>query len=379
MSSYLEALRTACRPVLVYGAGMRHADALALKFAQLLGVPILTTWAARDMMPESEPLNVGGFGTHALRHANFAIQNADWILSVGSRLDTKATGPLESFAPHARLWMVDVDAAEIAKFGRVTGIIQDAQEFLAAALEEAYAAPAMPSFLDWRRRIDGWKAKYAPAIHKTGPGVDPYFVIKTLSRLTIDETICADIGTVLVYAAQAFEFTRQRMIYAWNQGPMGYGLPSAIAAALATGRKVVYLAGDASMHMAMGEMATLAKLHLPVKTLIFNNRGHGLVRQTQRQWFGGDYQSTSVAGGLPDANYVAIAQAYGFRAERCERNDDLEHFMAKLLVHDDPAFLELVIPHEAESRPLCRFNAPLHDAEPLLPREVLAEIMATSA
>src|SRR3990167_5769081 len=140
----LAALRTSERPVIIYGAGVRLADAAdeARELAHLLGVPVAPTWGARDLFPESDPLCVGGFGTHGTRAANFAVQNADWILAVGSRLDSKATGmPRRNFARAAAIFMADIDMAEVRKFsgqlGRVfVGVQADAKLILRTAIDD---------------------------------------------------------------------------------------------------------------------------------------------------------------------------------------------------------------------------------------------------
>ena len=135
--SCLEALKKAKRPVLIFGWGIHLAKAEyeAKIFNTESGLPFVTTWGARDLSIEALRANIGGFGTHGTRAANFAVQNADWILAVGSRLDSKATGtPVESFARGAKIWMVDIDSNEIAKFnGRVEGICKDAREFFREA------------------------------------------------------------------------------------------------------------------------------------------------------------------------------------------------------------------------------------------------------
>ena len=346
--SVLNSLNNAKRPVLIAGAGVRLANACEeiRQFSRLLGIPVAPTWAALDIFPSDDPLTIGSFGTHGTRYGNFAVQNADWILAVGSRLDSKATGtPVDSFAREAKVIMVDIDQAEIDKFSsRVTGICQDAKQFLTGQL-----ALSHPGFPAWLKRIEEWKTRYpiCPPSYEQEQGVNPYVLIRDLSRQAREgEIVCTDTGCAVAWVSQAWKWkSGQRFIHAFNQTPMGYGLPAAIGAHYATGKPVLLVTGDGSLMMSIGELATVAGNNLPIKIVMLDNKGHAMCRQTQREWMGATYPSTSIEGGLRFPDFRALAKA----------------FKVDMTVYD--------IHPDHDVIPKTRFGRPNEDGHPLLPRD----------
>ena len=376
----LEAVKKASRPVLIYGWGVHlaKAESEARELARLLGVPVAMTWAALDLFPHEDPLAIGGFGTHGVRYANFAVQNADLIISVGSRLDTKATGsPPSTFARDAKIIMVDIDPAEIKKFGRLgrridLGINEDARIFLQAMIRHARGR-RFPSFADWMQRIRDWKSRYPACLpeYARDGGVNPYWFVKQLSALLPeDEIIFSDTGFAVAWMMQGFEFKKgQRFFHAFNNTPMGYGLPGSIGASFARpGKRVILVTGDGSLQMNIHELVTVIRHRLPVKILLFNNRGHGMVRQTQDMWLKGDYYATSIEGGLAFPDFTAVARAYGFPTETLALNEDITRMLTQTLNNDGPAFLNIEIDPRHQLIPQVKFGRPNEDADPLLDR-----------
>jgi acetolactate synthase-1/2/3 large subunit len=377
----IEAVKHSQRPVLVYGWGIHLAntETEARELCRILGVPVAMTWAALDLLPYDDPLAIGGFGTHGTRYANFAVQNADLIISIGSRLDTKATGsPPSSFAREAKLIMLDIDPTEIRKFERVgrkvdLGISVDAATFLRAFVSRAHSH-RFPDFASWVDRIRDWKSRY-PACRpefKMETLVNPYWLVKQLSSILSEgEVIFSDTGCALAWMMQGFEFKLgQRFFHAFNNTPMGYGLPGAMGASFARpGKRTVCVTGDGSLQMAIQELATVAHHRLPVKILLFNNQGHGMVRQTQEQWLGGNYYATSPRGGLACPDFVAVAHAYGFHTDTVALNADIGPKLAATLNGEGPAFLNIEIDPKCRVIPQVKFGRPNEDAEPLLERE----------
>jgi len=387
LEACVDALRAARRPVLVYGWGVHlaRAEAEARELARLLGVPAALTWAALDVFPHDDPLTIGGFGTHGVRYANFAVQNADLIVSVGSRLDTKATGsPPSTFARGAKLIMLDIDPAETGKFGRLErkvdlAINADVGTFLRAMVARA-RAERFPDYGDWIARIAQWKARYPACLpsYAAEREVNPYWLVKQLSgQLGEDEIIFSDTGCALAWMMQSFEFKRgQRFIHAFNNTPMGYGLPGAIGASFARpGQRVVLITGDGSLQMSLYELATVIRHRLPIKILMLNNHGHGMVRQTQEMWLGAHYYATSVEGGLAFPDFVKVVGAYGFRTDSLALNADLPRKLAETLGADGPAFLNIEIDDRHRVVPQVKFGRPNEDADPLLDRDEFLENM----
>ena len=257
-------LQSARRPVFIWGAGLRGHEQQARYVAHSYGIPVACTWGAIDLLPSSDPLMAGGFGTHGTRAANFTVQNADLIISLGSRLDTKATGHPPHFARGAKIVMVDIDGEEIAKFEHLgrqidVGIQCDVEEFLSALPPLSMMGASW-----WPALVQRWRAKYdMPEV--TWPGVNPYALMKEIAQYTReDDIICSDTGTALGYLMQGFPFKGERFIHAFNMTPMGYGLPAAIGASLASARRVVLITGDGSAMMSLSELATVSRWNLNI-------------------------------------------------------------------------------------------------------------------
>jgi acetolactate synthase-1/2/3 large subunit len=369
----LLALRQADRPLFVFGCGIRLAGAqeVARRLVELTGVPVVTTWGAADMFPGS----VGSFGTHGVRAANFAVQTADLLVCVGTRLDTKATGsPASSFAPKAKIIMVDIDQAELDKMeqiGRpVEKVCRDAKEFLTELHSDCvtYATHDINTstwgYREWSQKIQGWREKYPPGEVTDDGKINPYQFVRHLGeKLTSDDVIVSDTGCVLGWMMQAYPFKGERFVHAFNQTPMGYGLPGAVGAAFATGKRVVLVTGDGGLSVNITELATVARHQLPIKVLVFNNRGHAMCRQTQRQWLKGEYPATSEEGGLACPDYRAVAQAYGLTALQTSWADAAQNMLAGILNSKGPAFLELEINPDHGIEGQIKFGEPLADLQ----------------
>jgi acetolactate synthase-1/2/3 large subunit len=336
------------------------------------------TWAALDVLPHDDPLAIGGFGTHGTRFANFAVQNADLVIAIGSRLDTKSTGtPPSSFAREAKLIMLDIDPHEIRKFERLgrridIGVSVDARAFLAALIRAARGR-RFPDFAPWTERIRAWQRAYPVCLPEYAgeTAVNPYWLVKQLAaQLGPDDIVFSDTGCALAWMMQGFEFKAgQRFFHAFNNTPMGYGLPGAIGASFARpGQRIVCVCGDGSLQMAIQELATVAHHQLPIKILLLNNHGHAMVRQTQDMWLNGNHYATSVKGGLPNPDFPAIARAYGLSTDTLSLNADIGAKLARCLDGPAPAFLEIAIDPEQRVVPQVKFGRPNEDAEPLLDR-----------
>lgn len=327
---------------------MRRYALQALALARHLGVPVATTWGAIELIHHDDPLAVGGFGTHGTRAANFAVQNADLIISLGCRLDTKATGTPSQFARAARIVMVDIDMAEITKFEKLgrkidIGICVDVGYFI-----DSFPDVQILDFFEWRNRIQDWKQRYEPQ-------GEVYDLMKRIGEQTsADDVIVSDTGNTLGWIMQGYSFKGERFIHAFNFTPMGYGLGAAIGAAFASGgshRRVVCIIGDGGAMESISELATIKRHNLNIKIILLNNKGHGMCRHTQRQWLGGNYYATSVEGGLGFPDFQKVAEAFGVEIE--------EH-------HIDP---------NASLATQARYGSPIEDMEPLLSREEMRQTM----
>lgn len=385
-------LHEAKRPVLILGAGIHQARAKkgALELIELLQIPVALTWGAADLLPESSPLRIGTFGTHGTRAANFAVQNADFILSVGCRLDTKATGtPAKWFAREAHIVMVDIDQAELDKMAqvgvRVQGVCADAREFMEQGCPITTFGPPpnpweqmlpLPSWTQWRTRCQDWKKRY-PAVlpeYEQETGVNPYVLIRELSRLAEPgDIIVCDTGCAIAWTCTAWEFKEgQRLLHPWNQTPMGYALPGAIGAHYATGKRVICIVGDGSIQMSIAELTTIAGHNLPIKIVLLNNAGHQMCAQTEREWLDGKNCATTPASGLSfPASFVDVAKGNGIEAERfCDAESVFNCFIS-----DQPYLLEVQLSPHHDVKPKVKFGKPNEDGYPYLPRDEFNEQM----
>ena len=369
------------RSILVFGSGVRLAGAAdeAIAFAHATGIPVAPTWGGLDILPHDDPLFVGSFGTHGTRYGNLAVQNADLILSVGSRLDSKSTGsPPSTFAPHARIVMVDIDRTEIDKFQhmglKVDGICEDAKAFFMRTLPTIKPQDYSP----WLARIADWKARYpiCPPDYDKEEGVNPYVLMRELSAICQEgDIIVSDTGCTIAWAAQGFAFKRgQRFLHAWNQTPMGYGLPAAIGAHYATGKRIILLSGDGSFMM-QNELATVAGNNLPIKIILLSNGGHAMCRQTQREWFGSKYDSTSVQGGLTFPDFRLLADASEIENTYIRANTEIKRGLDWLTEFNRPYLLKVIIGADHDVIPKLFATKPLQDMQPYLSPEQLAKEM----
>lgn len=381
LRSVLELIQAAERPVLIagWGIGLAHAEADFETLSRRLGIPIAPTWAMRHAVPAEDPLLIGAFGTHGTRYGNFAVQNADLILSIGARLDTREAGsPLKWFAREAKKIVVDVDDKELGKFktfGMDADLLfeADAGSFIRGLLSVSGSSKTR-DFGPWVRKIGEWKKQWPICLpeYRKEKDVNPYVFVESLSKeCTEGETLILDTGCALAWTMQAFEFKRkQRLFHAFNNTPMGYALPGAIGASFALNRgRVVCVTGDGSLQMNIQELATVLRHNLPIKIFLINNLGYSMIQQTQDQWLGSKYLASSVEGGLAFPDFVKVAQAYGFRTVDITANAELPAKVRETMQAPGPVFCNVNIRPDHRVIPQVKYGKPLEEPDPPLPRE----------
>lgn len=372
-------LGEARRPVMVLGWGIRLAGAERelLRLVEQLGVPVLPTWPALDMIPASHPQLIGAFGTHGTRFANYALQNADFVLSIGARLDTREAGsPYQDFARGARKIVVDIDQAELNKlaaFGMQTDLLiqADAKAFITGLTERTAGLPKL-ALEEWYARIAKWKRDYpiCTDAYRAEESLNPYVFTEALSaQASPGELLAVDTGCALAWTCQAFQFKEgQRLFHCFNTTAMGYALPAAIGVAFAEGRSVTCVVGDGSLQMNIQELATMVRHQLPIRVFLINNHGYSMVQQTQEQWLEGRYAATTVEGGLAFPDFTRVADAYGIRTVTIDRNDHVHERLREVYATSGPVFCNVEIANRHRVVPQVRFGRPIEDGEPLLPR-----------
>jgi acetolactate synthase-1/2/3 large subunit len=381
------ALGDAERPVAILGWGVRlaGAEAEALELVERLRLPTLLTWPVGDMIPSDHPCVVGPFGTHGTRHANYAVQNADLVLSIGARLDTREAGsPYSEFAREATKHVVDVDPAELRKlpaFGMDvdTLVHADARVFLQHLGERLDGAGPL-EIGAWRDQIADWTQRYpvCPAAFRDEVAVNPYvFVDDLAAACERDEVLVADTGCALAWTCQGFRFKEgQRLLHAFNTTAMGYGLPGAVGACFASGRKpVTCITGDGSLMMNIQELATVARHDLPIKIFLIDNEGYAMVQQTQEQWLEGRYEATSPESGLGFPDWEDAARAFGIEAFSITTNAEIGEGLRRAREARGPIFVRVVISSAQRVVPQVRFGYPLEDGEPFIDRDEFVDNM----
>lgn len=378
-------LAGAKRPLLLLGGGVRLAGAVveAKKLVDALSIPVVVSWSAFDVLPASEPLLVGDIGVYGNRGANFAVQNCDLLLSIGSRLDTRQTGGMvKHFARDAKKVMVDIDKNELGKrrgFTPDLAVHADAKEFMTALLI-ARAKVKIGDIASWKARASTWKRAY--------PGVIPaYFTQKQLSSYVCadaissatkaNDTIIIDEGGNLVWSMQAWKVKPgQRIISTFGNSPMGYAFPAAIGAAVAQPKKnIICIDGDGGFQMNIQELQTLAHYKLPVKIFLLNNRSMGIIKQFQDLAFGSRRYAVDPSGGYSAPDFVAVAKAYKIPAVRITSAKNIKTEVKKILAMPGPVLCDMRIDEHQQLNPKLEYGKPLEDMYPYLSNEELLSNM----
>lgn len=318
IDGFFDLLRTANRPLILAGHGVRLAGAAKVfeNVVQTLGVPVVTTWNALDLLPYDHPLLVGRPGVVALRAPNFAVQNCDLMISIGSRLDNIITAySPRGFARAARKIVIDVDRNEIEKLDMDIdlSVESDAAVFLSAIQKRAHLF-SPPEISGWCERCSDWKRRYAITNEFTFPAhgeITHFQAVDALAdAIPADTLICTGSSGLAVEAFYTVFRNKpgQRLFLTSGLGAMGYGLPAAIGACFANGCKpMVAIESDGSLQLNIQELATLQAFNLPICLIILNNRGYASIRNTMRNYFSGRYVGTGPEAGLwlPDLEEVA--------------------------------------------------------------------------
>lgn len=377
----LAMLRGAERPVLVLGWGIRLAGAVDIvrELVDRLGIPVLTSWGARDILEAGHPLAAGTFGTHGARAGNFTIQNADLVVTLGARLSTRETGsPLESWAREAKTVVVDIDQAELDKFPRFGKTLDLAIRADAGVFAKTLLARAndfvTPDLAPWRARIASWTERYpiCPPDAAADIDINPYLFVDLLSNVVPPrEHVFIDTGCSVAWMMQGFRnHGGQRLFHDFNNTAMGWALPAAIGGCFALDRApVTCVSGDGSLMMNLQELATIQRHRLPVRLFVLNNGGYSMVQQTQEQWLGGEHVGTSYEGGLSFPDFTTVATAFGIPHIVIDKNADLATGLAEAFAVKGPVLVDVRVPASRRVAPQSRFGYPIEDSEPLLPRD----------
>ena len=384
MEALQVALAQSQRPVIVAGAGivLSRAEKEFVAFAERCGAPVVLTWGVPHLLPQGHPQRAGVFGTHGNRHANLILQNADLVVSVGSRLDTKATGsPVNTFARDAVKVMVDIDPAELGKFeyfGLSMDVLieSDARDFLRAT--RALSFPVITP--EWRKFCDAAETACEPfdRSQRVGTGIDPYNFMSRLGASAPDVfDIFVDTGCALPWMMTGFvPKSGQRIMHDLNNTAMGWSLPATIGGSVASPRRPnACVIGDGSLMMSMHDLVTLSAINPRARVVLVDNSGYSMIRQTQDQWLGSSYHSSSQEGGLHFPEYAQLAACTGYDFINLGPDNDIDATLRIFWSSDRPVFLRVEIDPAWRVVPQVKFGRPNEDMEPLLPRDLFMSMM----
>ena len=357
-AEFFARLGEAERPLIYAGGGVIHAEAsdALRRFAGDLGIPVVTTLMGIGTFDTTHPLSMRMLGMHGAAFANYAVDDCDFLIALGARFDDRVAGVPARFARNAKcIAHIDVDASEINKVKRVqwshVGLLPEA---LAALGAHARRAGFKRDWSAWHRHLGELRTRYAMNYDRDSKLIQPYYVIEEINRNTQGKAIIATgVGQHQMWAAQYFDFCEPRLwLTSGSMGTMGFGLPAAIGAQFACrDHLVVDIDGDASIRMNLGELETVTTYDLPVKVVVLNNFGDGMVKQWQKLFFKGRMAASDKS--LHKKDFVKAAQADGFQwAVRLDRKEDVPRVVKAFIEFAGPAFLEVIIDPDAGVYPM---------------------------
>jgi acetolactate synthase I/II/III large subunit len=343
------------RPLIYVGGGINNSNASSelRTFARRFGIPVVSTLMGIGAMDTTSELSLHMLGMHGTAYANYAVEDCDFLIALGSRFDDRVAGKVKEFAPGAKIAHLDIDASEIGKVKNVDWAhVCDAKRGLKQLL--AAGEGFEKDFSHWRAHLADLKKRHALNYNRGSKLVQAEYVLQTMNEITRGEAIVTTgVGQHQMWAAQYLDFIHSRtFLTSGSMGTMGFGLPAAIGAQLANpGKLVIDVDGDGSIRMNLGELETLTTYDIPVKVLLLNNLGDGMVRQWQDLFYANRYSGTDKT--LHKKDFIRAAMADGFRfAKRVTKIADVRPCLEEFVHFAGPAFLEVMVDQNAHVYPM---------------------------
>lgn len=384
----IEALNKAKRPVILMGAGIQQANAVqeANTIADTFGIPIVTTRMGMDILDHEHVNFIGRPGTYGDRAGNFAVQNSDLLLVLGSRLSIGLIGhDYQNFAPNSKIILVEIDPNEFEKPSVIKAIkiLGDVKEVMNLLIQNFH--PKKEHYLKWLEKAQAWKQNYPVDLTEylnEKEGVNSYHFMRVFSEyLTSNDVIVTDTGSCFHVHAQAFKVKfGQRHIITGGLSTMGYSPASIGVAALAKdSHKDVYcISGDGSIQMNLQEFQTIAHYKLPIKTIILNNNGYLLIRHTQNNFMEGRLFGESSDTGVSTPPMKKVAELYNIKYLAVSNLDEMEDKIKELIAYNGAVIFEVITPSNQLLIPRVAskklddgqiISMPFDDMYPFLPRD----------
>ncbi len=353
-------LKESKKPFFYCGGGVIASGASreVKRFAEKLDAPVACSLMCQGGFDQRDPRYLGMLGMHGTKASAEAVKNCDLLVAAGTRFSDRVLCNAGLFARNCRILQIDIDTAE---FGKNIEVALRMEGDLKAVLARLTELLPQRDHAAWMAQMLGCKQKY-PLKQSGAPGeVLPQDVLETLCALTGGEAvITTEVGQHQMWAAQFYTFREERgFVSSGGLGTMGFGLGAAIGAQLARPEKrVVNVAGDGSFHMNCAELSTLSRYRIPVVELIFDNRALGMVRQWQKMFYGGRFSQTDVDG---NTDYAKLAEAFGVKAMKIEKKDEIEPVLRAALSLKGPVLVDCRIGKDVNVLPMVPAGASVED------------------
>jgi acetolactate synthase-1/2/3 large subunit len=343
------------RPLIYAGGGVNNSNAAPelRAFVKRFGIPVVTTLLGIGCVDTKNDLSLHMLGMHGTAYANYAVEDCDFLFAVGSRFDDRVAGKVKEFAPRAKVAHLDVDASEIGKVKYCDWAhVSDAKRGLAELLRAGTGFKK--NFGRWQAHVRELRSRHPLDYNRTSPLIQAEQTLATLNQITAGEAIVTTgVGQHQMWAAQYMDFIHPRsFLTSGSMGTMGFGLPAAVGAQIANpGKLVIDVDGDGSLRMNLGELETLTTYNVPVKVLLLNNLGDGMVRQWQHLFYAKRYSGSDKS--LHKKDFVKAAEADGFGfARRVTDPAELRARLEEFVNFSGPAFLEVMVDQNAHVYPM---------------------------
>lgn len=347
------ALLNAKRPLIVTGNGIHlsQTEELFSQLKDILQIPIISTWTSKDLMSQNDNLFVGNFGILGERAANFAVQNADFLLILGSRLSLPNVGyQYQSFSPNSYKVMVDIDENELNKPTlQIDYKVKDDLKLFIPNLIKSLP-DTLPKWESWINKTQEWKNKYPvfqPEYKTNKDKINSFYLMEVLSKkLNDNNVVVTDMGTSYTCTMQSLQMNgKNRLFTSSGCCSMGFGLPGAIGAYYGDPTKdIILIAGDGGLQMNIQELQTVVHNNIPLKIFVLNNGGYLAISLMQDNLFKGNYIGSNKESGVSSPNFVELAKAYGIKTFRFENNNQLEEQIDEVLNYKGAVLCEIMMP-----------------------------------
>jgi acetolactate synthase-1/2/3 large subunit len=346
----IQHIKSAKKPLIVTGNGIHlsNTENIFYDILNILKIPVISSWTSKDLFNFYDDLFVGTYGILGERSGNFAVQKADLLLILGSRLSILNVGyQSHLFSPNSKKIMVDIDINEIKKPSLSIDIpIHYPLDIFFSELSIAIKQEKFPDWKPWKEKLSSWKQNHQvfnePHI-KSDTRINSFKFIELLSTHITDEIVVTDMGTSYTCTMQALRTTGKNRLFTSSACcSMGFGLPGAIGASMSNDN-VICIAGDGGFQMNIQELQTVIHNKLPIKIFILNNNGYSAISLMQDNLFNSNYVGSTKDSGVSSPDFAAVATAYGIRAYKCNTLDDLHALIPGILKMSGPVLCEVSI------------------------------------